>query len=79
MGSSISVTEDILREVREELRQLRVEMRSFQNRLAGVEKDISSCVLSIRDNSNSLLNISLLEEGRSVYRKPKRHTASNYN
>lgn len=82
MGSSLSVEEEVLRA---ELRQLRLEMSSFQKRLAGLEKDVSSCGIAInachettRDNSNNLLNISLLEEGRSVYRKPKRHTASTY-
>lgn len=82
MGSSFSVEEEVLRA---ELRQLRLEMSSFQKRLAGLEKDVSSCGIAInachettRDNSNNLLNISLLEEGRSVYRKPKRHTASTY-
>lgn len=70
---------------REELQRLRAEMSSFQTRLAGLEKDVSKCGVAInrihqtsQDNSNALLNISLLEEGRSVYRKPKRHTASTY-
>ena len=78
-GSSV---EEVLRA---ELQQLRVEMSYFQKRLAGLEKDVSSCGIAInachetsRENSNNLLNISLLEEGRSVYRTPKRHTASTY-
>lgn len=69
----------------EELRRLRLELDSFQTRLAGLERDVSNLgVVSKRaheasqENSNAILGISLLEEGRSAYRKPKRHTGSSY-
>lgn len=82
-GSFTEFTESVAL-LRQELLKMRIEMSSFQKRLAGLEKDVSKCGLAIRecrqttdDNSNSLLNISLLEEGRSVYR-PKRHAASSY-
>lgn len=83
MGNTPSSSvEEVLRA---ELHQLRLEMSSFQKRLAGLERDvpqlgiaINACHDTSRENSNNLLNISLLEEGRSVYRKPKRHTASTY-
>lgn len=60
-------------------------MAGFQTRLAGLEKDVASLSLvsrrafeTGRDNSNTLLNISLLEEGRSAYKNPRRHTGSSY-
>ena len=72
--------------LREELRLMRLKMSSYQERQAGLEKDLSNFGVILkradetgRDNSNSLLNLALLEEGRSVYRKPKRHTGSSYN
>lgn len=69
-----------------ELNQLKLEMSSFQKRLAGLEKDlpklgvnVTRCNEKVQENSNALLNINLLEEGRSVYkRRPKRHTGSSY-
>lgn len=71
--------------LKEELRLMQLKMSSFQARQAGLEKDVSNFGVilkrvegSSRDNSTSLLNLSLLEEGRSVYRRPKRHTGSSY-
>lgn len=76
---------DEIKTLREEVRLMQLKMSSFQERQAGLEKDVSNFGVilkrvegSSRDNSNSLLNLSLLEEGRSVYRKPKRHTGSSY-
>lgn len=70
------------------LKLLQKEMDSFQTRLAGLEKDYGNLELSIKDyreetdkNSRALLNISLLEEGRSTYRPKytkKYHTSSTY-
>ena len=70
------------------LRLLRNEMNLFQTRLAGLEKDYENVELSLQrnnsqidKNSNALLNISLLEEGRSTYRPKytkKYHTSSTY-
>lgn len=70
------------------LHSLRKEMDSFQTRLAGLEKDYGKLELSIKHyreetdkNSRALLNISLLEEGRSTYRPKytkKYHTSSTY-
>ena len=72
--------------LKEELRLMRLKMSSYQERQAGLEKDLSNFGVILkradetgRDNSNSLLNLALLEEGRSVYRRPKRHTGSSYN
>ncbi|CAM9104649.1 unnamed protein product [Sphacelaria rigidula] len=82
MGNNASIEYDL----KAELRGLRMEMGSFQKRLAGLEKDVSNFGVilnrvheSRQENSNALLNLSLLEEGRSMYRRPKRHTASSYN
>lgn len=71
--------------------QLREELRVYQTRLAGLEKDLSNFVIETRkvktlakENSNQLLSLSLLEEGRSTYVGKKRgkgmktHTASSY-
>lgn len=84
MGNASSLDEDVVL-LRDELLKSRSEISSLQRRVAGLEKDVSnfSVVLNkahetSQANSNNLLNISLLEEGRSVYRKPKRHTASTY-
>jgi hypothetical protein len=65
--------------LREKVRLLKIEMNNYQNRLTGVEKDVATLTILAKDNANSLLNISLLEEGRSVYRRPKRHAGSSYN
>lgn len=72
--------------LREELRLMQLKMSAFQERQAGLEKDVSNFGVILKrvdeksgNNSNSLLNLSLLEEGRSVYRRPKRHTGSSYN
>ena len=69
----------------EALRLLRDEMRIFQERLAGLEKDVGNIGVIVEntkrvsvDNSNDILNISLLEEGRSMYRPRKSHTSSSY-
>lgn len=85
MGNIPASFTDTIALLREELRHMRIEMGLFQNRLAGLEKDVSSCGLAInachvttQDNSNALLSLHLLEEGRSAYRRPKRHTASAY-
>lgn len=66
------------------LQAIRDEMNSFQTRLAGLERDVANFGVVLgkvqkksSDNSNSLLNISLLEEGRSTYKR-KHHTASTY-
>lgn len=78
MGTSVSTSRTTLENIIEALQALRVEMSLFQSRLAGLERDVSKCGVKIKENSNALLNISLLEEGRSVYKKPKRHTASTF-
>ena len=71
--------------LKEELRLMQLKMSSFQERQAGLEKDLSNFGVILkrvdqksRDHSSSLLNLSLLEEGRSVYQRPKRHTGSSY-
>lgn len=76
---------NIQSEFYEALCEVRREMNVFQSRLAGLEKDVSNLGVTItqvhgtcQDNSNHLLNLSLLEEGRSTYRRPKRYTASTY-
>ena len=60
-GSFTEFTESVAL-LRQELLKMRIEMSSFQKRLAGLEKDVSKCGLAIRecrqttdDNSNSLL------------------------
>lgn len=89
MGNINVIMREIQHEIellREELRLMQFKMSSFQERQAGLEKDVSNLSVILKrvdqksgDNSNSLLNLSLLEEGRSIYRRPKRHTGSSYN
>jgi len=91
MGNTLEVMRVLRHEhvrIFEILRLLRNEMNSFQTRLAGLEKDYENVETSLRENnyqmeknSNDLLNLHLLEEGRSTYRPKytkKYHTASTY-
>lgn len=84
--SDMSEEYNAIQTLHTELKQMRLEMSSFQKRLAGLEKDVSNFGVILnkahdtsQENSNALLNLSLLEEGRSFYRKPKRHTGSSFN
>ena len=80
-----------LQELSERSIRLQEQVRVFQDRLAGLERDLSNMGVEIgkvnrlaKENNGHLLSISLLEEGRSTYyggarKKDRRtHTASSY-
>jgi len=88
MGNTIEVM-GIIREehsrIFEILHLIKNEMNHFQNRLAGLERDFENISvttnqtkLQSENNSTALLNLNLLEEGRSTYRKKRFHTSSTY-
>lgn len=84
MGNASSLESEVVF-LRDELRKSTSEIHALQRRMAGLEKDVSNLSVVLKtahetsqQNSDTLFNISLLEEGRSVYRKPTRHTASTY-
>lgn len=78
--SSNDLRDQEINVLRERIRLLKCEIDVYQKRLAGAERDIVALTKVAKDNSAALLNISLLEEGRSVYsRRPRRHAGSSYN
>ena len=81
MGNTIEVM-GIIREehsrIFEILHLMKNEMNTFQDRLAGLERDFENISVTTENNSTALLNLNLLEEGRSTYRKRRFHTSSTY-
>ncbi len=70
--------------IESKINKIRLETSVLNTRLAGVEKEMINHRLitdslhnRMEEHSSKFLNLSLLEEGRSIY-KPKRHTASVY-
>lgn len=83
MGSSWSREEE--EDMSREFNEMRRQVRSLNNRLAVMEKNHTNVVVDLKrtarvsdKNRDEILNIQLLEEGRSSYRPRKTHLHSSY-
>jgi len=59
---------------------IRVQLNSLIERVSSLEKNIINMTVTVKNTQNDVLNIALLEEGRSTYRPSRRsHVNSSYN
>ena len=85
MGSSIS-TEEVVQNATVVINELRLRVSSLESSMSLLQKNFMDIQNTHIKNDESLqrldeyvLNIKLMEEGRSIYSRRKFHTRSSYN